>query len=312
MRLERIVYAAQGHRHRPADGDAGRHRQAARRRRRAARLLALVDRPSPSSALTMPGPDAGASARRSPPPAFPSSARSASWRSPAGGRASHRRRLLRRLQQRLWPVHGRARSGLTTSLNAGDRGGAAVRPYSSGVRGAPRGRAEPHRSRHARRTCRRAQPVVPLRRGRAVDARGHRVRGPPGREHRDRRRLGLGQVDPAAPAAGLRDCRRAAASTTTTTISRRSTSGWCAARSARVLGELPTRARQHLRQHRGQRPADPRAGRWKRSAWPASTHDIAAMPMGLDTIVIGRRRPALGRPAPARDDRPARWCASRG
>ena len=40
--------------------------------------------------------------------------------------------------------------------------------------------------------------------------------------------------------------------------------------------------------------------------------DIAAMPMGLETFVDGRRQPAVGRPAPARDDRPRAGAQARG
>ena len=187
--------------------------------------------------------------------------------------------------------------------------GAAFRPRPPGVRGAARSRGQPRRSRRARRPRRRAQPVVSLRRGRAVDARGRRLRGAPGRERGHRRRLGLGQVDAAAPAARLRDAG-----------ARRRLLRRQGSRDARPAAGAPPdrhgagdgrpRAGHDLREHRGQRAADARAGDGSGTAGrPRRRHRRHAD--GAGTARHGRRQPALGRTAPARDDRPRAGQAGR-
>ncbi len=122
----------------------------------------------------------------------------------------------------------------------------------------------------------------------------------PGEQHRHRRRLGLGQVDPAAPAARLRDLRRRAASTTTARTSRgRST---CAPVRRQIGAVLET--------------ADLIPGRIfdniVRAARPLTRAQVteAVRLVGLEADIAGhaheprhrrhgRRWPALGRPAPA-------------
>ena len=292
----------QGHRDGPADGDPGRHRQAAGRCRRAARLRALVERLRRAARQRCPVGPPRRLADSSSPRACPSSARSACWRSPPAA-------TIRSRSPPSPPSTAPSASSpppcsaFTTSLNVADRGGAAVRPHPPGVRGAARGRREPHRSRRARRPRRRSQPVVPLFRGRAVDARRHRLRGAARREHRHRRRLGLGQVDPAAPAARLRDAG-----------ARRRLLRRPGSRDARpAAGAPPDRHRAGDGRPRARQrssttsPAAPRSTRdqvMEAVRLAGLDADIAAMPMGLETLRDGRRQPALGRPAPARDDRP--------
>ena len=122
--------------------------------------------------------------------------------------------------------------------------------------------------------------------------------------------VGLGQVDPAAPAARLRDAG-----------ARRRLLRRPGPRDARPAAAAPPdrhragdggpSARQPLRQHRRQRPARPRPGHGSGAdGRPRRRHRGDAD--GARDVRDGRRRPDLRRPAPARDDRPRSRRTGRG
>ena len=77
----------------------------------------------------------------------------------------------------------------------------------------------------------------------------------------------------------------------------------CAVRSARSWKSAGLIPGSHLREHRRRRPADAGSGRWKPIRLAGLDADIAADADGPRNLRDGRRRSALGRPAPARDDR---------
>ena len=191
-------------RHRPAGRDPGRHRQAQDRRGRAARLLALVARLRAATHQLGPLRPAG----RLPDDCghLPADrwARSASSPSPPAASSPS-----------MWP-----RSPPSTAPSASSPPPSSALPSRSAAR-SRRCRCSPGCapcSRHHWRS--RRSRVDPGRLGGQlavrnlsfrygdngpVDPRGCRLRGSPRREPRHRRRVGLGQVDAAAPAARLRD-----------------------------------------------------------------------------------------------------------
>ena len=131
---------------------------------------------------------------------------------------------------------------------------------------------------------RRPRPVVPLQRGRPVGGGERRLRAEAGREHRHRRTLGIGQVDGAAPAARASRRRRAAACSTTARISRSSTSGWCANRSApcsRGPSLLPGSLYENIA---GSAPLTPEQV-MEAVRLAGLEADVAGMPMGLNSVV---------------------------
>ena len=191
-------------RHRPAGRDPGRHRQAQDRRGRAARLLALVACLRASNASTRRVPDGWPPSRRSQRPACRCWARSASSPSPAAASSPS-----------TWPP-----SPPSTAPSASSRPPSSASPSRSATR-SRRCRCSPGcapcsrrhwKSRRSRSIPAASAASVAVRNlsfrygdNDPVDPRGRRLRGSPGREPRHRRRIGLGQVDAAAPAARLRD-----------------------------------------------------------------------------------------------------------
>ena len=238
---------------RPPDGDAGRHRQASRRRGGSARLLAAGRPASPTSALTMPGPDVAV---------YQTVAATSLPILGTALRPGDRRRA-KPIPSMSPPFAAfnsafgqftAALMGLTTALNAAIEAVplfARIRPVFEAPLEVER---KAHRSRHARRTYCGSQPVVPLFAGWAVDA---------GRTSTSRCARARVSPSSAYPVPASRRCcgccwasrRRSAAAFTTTTGPRDARSPAGSPPDRHGAGDGRRRCRAHLREHRGQRPA---------------------------------------------------------
>ena len=195
------------------------------------------------------------------------------------------------------------RSSASPRAQRVDRGGAAVRPHPPGVRGAARGRGKPRRSRPPRRaaspfaTCRSVMPTTGRGSSTTSISRLARARASPSSAPRAR----ASRRCCACCSASRR--RRAAASTTTARTSRPSTSRLVRRQIGTVLETAGLVPGSTLREHRRQRAAHARAGHGSGAPGrPRRRHRGHAD--GARDLRHGRRQPALGRPAPARDDRP--------